>query len=671
MDDHTTHAPTWVSRGEKIQVAGHNIEGGLVYITGDLSAENWLINASLDALAAEPDFKGEFIDFWPVYSQMPVQCRTAYLTWLAEGRTRANIHPAYVLLFLYGLERRLILENSQADAHAILTEIAQLSSSYRQHRSVRKVVRQIADAASLVLFGVLPQPDLSLLSGGDVVPISVKHALGSLASIGAPVPPNLLLAWVANDNSRNFALPDTEKLPAFSEFFFEHASRFRPSGIVLDADSAPRLCYTYRAACGAFEINFDRLTNNVPDITSMQAARLEAHSLVREALERFSKRPRRAEKIGASLNETATSPELATRAARDESINNQPAQHGPAVVQKWAREQLGTSPEISLRAALRRLRGMPPKRLVRSEIERLGVFLAQVGIGMVPDPRWDIEPPRLSEDAILFELSAPIDHAEIASEEYELALLLVMVCVSVARSDEDLAVQEMRFVDQLIDDLSSLGLTEIARLKTEHRWLQSRAVPLAPVLSAIGRFSDADKKKLGDLVIGTAMADGQFPEMEQHFVSAIFKAIELPEPRWVVRGEQISQHATAVHVAESEPVDRVLDVEFGDELPRSSDETVPNDADGADRSDVGDRIVTEGLNEKHAAFLSNLMQQVEWNRRALEQLARTHRLMPDGAIEAINEWAFDLYDDRLIDVEDDGYVRINNEAAIQIARAAA
>lgn len=670
MNDYTTLTPQWIPRGESIQVAGHSIEGGLFYVTGDLAAENWLVNASLDASASDPDFEGEFIDFWPVYSQMPEQCRTAYLTWLAEGRTRSNIHPAYILLFLYGLERRLILEKSQADAHAILAEIAHLSTSYRRHRSVRKVVRQIAEAASLVLFGVLPHPDLSLLTGGDIIPISVKYALGSLASIGAPIPPNLLLAWVVNDNSRNFALPDPEKFPAFSGYFFEHASRFRPLGVVLDANGAPRLSYTYRAACGAFEINFDRQINNVPDITHLQAARIEAHSLVRDALERFSRRPKHTDKCAAPLNGPAASPEFATPAGADGAINTQSAQHGPTVVQQWAREQLRTSPDISLRAALKRLRGMLPKRLVRSEIERLAVFLAQIGIGMVPDPRWDIEPARLSEDAILFELSAPVDHAEIATEEYERALLLVMVCVSVARSDEDLAVQETRFVDQLIDDLANLGSNEIARLKTEHRWLQSRALPLAPVLSAIGRFADADKKKLGELVIGTAIADGQFPEMEQNFVAAIFKAIELPEPRWGVHSEQISQHAV-VDVEEPDPHHQVLDEEFGDQPPETGDDNVPNEADVADRSEIRDGFSTEGLNEKHAAFLSNLMQQLEWNRRALEQLARTHRLMPDGAIEAINEWAFDLYDDRLIDVEDDGHIRINNEAAIHIARTAA
>ncbi len=59
-----------------------------------------------------------------------------------------------------------------------------------------------------------------------------------------------------------------------------------------------------------------------------------------------------------------------------------------------------------------------------------------------------------------------------------------------------------------------------------------------------------------------------------------------------------------------------------------------------------------GLPPRYAGFYAALAAQADWTRDDLEGLARSHGHMLAGALEAINDWAFETYDAPLI--HDDG-----------------
>lgn len=62
-----------------------------------------------------------------------------------------------------------------------------------------------------------------------------------------------------------------------------------------------------------------------------------------------------------------------------------------------------------------------------------------------------------------------------------------------------------------------------------------------------------------------------------------------------------------------------------------------------------------GLDEAHAAVLSELMTKGDMDTAAFTALARKHGLMPSGAAEAINDWAFDKVGDIVVAEEPSGY----------------
>src|SRR5690606_38498136 len=56
-----------------------------------------------------------------------------------------------------------------------------------------------------------------------------------------------------------------------------------------------------------------------------------------------------------------------------------------------------------------------------------------------------------------------------------------------------------------------------------------------------------------------------------------------------------------------------------------------------------------GLDEAHATLLQVLVAQAEWPRDEYEAAAAEQGLMPGGALETINEWAFECMDDALLE----------------------
>ena len=56
-----------------------------------------------------------------------------------------------------------------------------------------------------------------------------------------------------------------------------------------------------------------------------------------------------------------------------------------------------------------------------------------------------------------------------------------------------------------------------------------------------------------------------------------------------------------------------------------------------------------GLDARHSAFLGELLVQPHWEQDEYETLARQFQLMPAGAVETLNEWSLDHFDDLLLE----------------------
>jgi len=79
-------------------------------------------------------------------------------------------------------------------------------------------------------------------------------------------------------------------------------------------------------------------------------------------------------------------------------------------------------------------------------------------------------------------------------------------------------------------------------------------------------------------------------------------------------------------------------------------------APGPTRFDNAGTEAIEGLDAEHSAFVRALGQHEKWERPALEALAEHHGLLLDGALDMINEAAFDHCDGPCIEEDNDTFV---------------
>ena len=61
----------------------------------------------------------------------------------------------------------------------------------------------------------------------------------------------------------------------------------------------------------------------------------------------------------------------------------------------------------------------------------------------------------------------------------------------------------------------------------------------------------------------------------------------------------------------------------------------------------------QSLDCRFHAMLSKLLSRPVWRRAEFESLARACGVMPAGALDAVNEWAYDHFDDPIVIEQDD------------------
>ena len=77
-----------------------------------------------------------------------------------------------------------------------------------------------------------------------------------------------------------------------------------------------------------------------------------------------------------------------------------------------------------------------------------------------------------------------------------------------------------------------------------------------------------------------------------------------------------------------------------------------------------------GLDAAHAALLGRLLKGDGMDRSELDDFARDLRLLPDGAIERINDWGFDRFDEALIEEDERVTIPDHLREALRQAEAA-
>jgi uncharacterized tellurite resistance protein B-like protein len=456
-----------------------------------------------------------------------------------------------------------------------------------------------------------------------------------------------------------------------------------------------RLKLEYRAASASFRGAATELSVelNLPDVSVLTSATRQLEEI---ALEVCGELARYSRKVGKSP-ETAKSFE----ALVELPISLWPTQF---------REPLESLREVIERAGqpaaipFAKLRSWLPafSEVTRPKLRSLSMSLAGAGLGMEPDVRFGGSAPAADARVVLFARDPKITETE-PTPRYLAAALTLHLGVAVMAADGEVADSEKNLLMRQLEEWLHLDNAERQRLHAHLRFLMAQPPKLTGLKAKIDMLDGAARAAVADFLAAVAQADGKATPQEIKTLEKIFKLLRLdasevfsklhvaaPEPVTVrgsgvterdyriprpppsqvepakaasparrgkatkaAGGIQLDPEKVAALQKESERVAVILARVFDSPAPEPEPEEDPVMSDPETTEDA---VSKQGsgrlaLDARHSAFLEILLTRHQWQRTELEELAEDRALMLDGALERINDAAFERHEAALFEGE--------------------
>ncbi|WP_306799795.1 TerB N-terminal domain-containing protein [Corallococcus sp. AS-1-6] len=698
-----TRGTTWIPPGQSVEVAGRRIPGGMVYVGDKLAAVNVpspepaLINPRLQ-VASRPDRSGEGMNYWPSYSTISPACRAGYLEWLEEGRRRPDAYIGYVFLFFYGLERRTLIDLAKgpvasAEVRAMEEEVQGLLRVYGANGSFRRYATQLLDVLRVRRVGeeglLRELPQFALRSEGEAS-FDVRVAVGTAASRQLPLPADWALAWAIEASDTRLRTPATRCPEEFKTLFRARYARDHGQGLVPRARRT-QVKAQYQPASASFGGMVPLASATVFEASESSLKPL--HSLIEDCcaeLEPFSrwigKNPEGRESLAALA---LLPPELAAVQGGKEvqALRSilEGALAGRGVAALEARTLMTNWPTAA------------PAKMSKAEAVGLAQTLEKLGYGMEPDPRFSGPVLATDEAAVVFVL--PPESPSAPAPTYLAALATLHLAAAVATADGTVSPEEKARLESMLENSQDLSPPEKVRLKAHLDWLLKRPASTAGLKKRVDSLTPAARAALGRLLVEVAVADGSVALQELKTLSKLYPLLGLDEARvhadihTVVAaraapavepvamqlagapakgftlpappaepppqqpeakkktGVALDMRSVQAKLVETAAVSSLLGSIFAEEEPAPPAPAAPA---------VGEAHVA-GLDAAHSALLRALVAKAEWPRAEVEQLASGLGLLTDGALDVINDAAFEVCGEPVL--EGDEVLQLNEQAA--------
>ncbi len=661
--------------GREVTVGEHRIPGGMIYVGSKLPAQ-WggvepaLIDPALPCTVKHPDRTGVLAGGPRPYSSLPPASRAAFLEWLAGGRSAPDVYIGYVFLFFAGIERRILVDTGQsaparAELEALLAEVERLIGVYGRH------VAFASRAASFLAFARLAtqtavdlerlEPLLEIPAEEDVS-FALRIGLGSFAAAKRPIPPRWALAWFRSWSEARLRTQAQRCPDEFQELFaIRYPGMFPPDGLRLKwkQKNPPKpLTLQYLPVNPTFGGSLRHKAKTLVDVSRFRHALRQLQELADRVCDELDPYSRWVGRTG-----EGSSPAALGRLP-SELLQSRGSEASRSFV-AWIEEILagGGSAVVGRAELLERWPVEKAGRLGARGLEALAGFLGRHGFGVEPDLRFGIPPPQ--EALALYRLPSGGQPGE-PSRACHAAAVVLQLAVAVATADGRADPRQERRLLEHVEQAAHLDAVERARLEAHLRWLLAEPPGLTGLRPRLQTLAENRRQAIGRFLITVAGADGHVSAEEVARLIRIYNLLGLdpqavyadahalvasggppasepvtvrpapgglagfafPEPPETAAGIVLDLRKIEARLAESERVASLLEEVFREEEP----------ADAVPAAET-----CAALDAVHSAFLRELAASTTWNRAEVERLAASFGLLPDGALEVLNEAAFALW----------------------------
>ena len=595
--------------------------------------------------------------------KIPPASRAAYLEWLAGGRSAPNTPIGYVFLFFYGLERRVLVDSKflpQAAAAMpwIRNELMRLLGLYgATSNSFRSYATDLLGAISIL------RPDLSEGSTDEPVgrpwepAVSLRVRIGAVGAAGTSLPGASALEWLRSAPEVSLRTPATRCPDEFGRLFLVRYREAHGEGITI-RPPRKRLTAHYRPASASFGGPVALSIADLPDVAGLTqpvnglrtigdacTEELAAYSrwLGRNPGEQGS--PAAAALLPAELIDTAQGELLTT-------------------IRRWLSEQLDGT-DMSVVKAEDLLRHWPRAsgwQPMKAECVSLAQLLGKLAVGLEPDVRFDGPVLAPGSVAVLFRLGdGAVSGAPTSG--YAGAMVVARLGMTIAAADGNVSEVELERLDQHLSTSMALTPAERIRLRAHLEWLGRAAPPLSGLKKRVAELQLAQREELGDFIVAVAGSDGQIGPAEVTSLGKLFRLLGF-DPETVFG----KVHAFATGGAGSDtpvaPAQTGQSTELTLDMERVTS-TLDNTAavaqllGGVFIDDEPSQVsvaamapALRGLDPAHSALVRELRGRSSIERSEFEVLARGLGLLPDGALDTVNDAAFDRVGGALTEGDD-------------------
>ena len=569
----------------------------------------------------------------------------------------------------------------EGEKELLIAEVERLLGVYGDNRSVKGYLGTFLDAAQATA-GYEDRTGPSIERASYELPLSVRATIGRMSREGLPIGADWLLRWYVAHPDYSLRTPATRAFPEFRALFGQLLDERFPEGMPVPV-SKRTLRAQYRAASSEFVSDLEEYIGQVPDISRISRPLNVAKTIVddaSDALDRYSRFLGRNPDGRGTIEAHALLPQRLWPLFPCQEVDD---------LRRWAEGIIDAGGRVPVVEVIERLENAHPEKITKRRLTDAADALARLSIGMAPDPRFALRSPKYGEPVVLFRLPEGVTVLDEVSSRYKSILVAVAVGSFVAQADDAIASKEHDQLIDMIDAAEELSGAERARLRANLDWMMAVAPDLALFRRHVKELPNDISQELGKLALALAASDGV---VSAHEVSAL-------ERLYRTLGLETDGIYSAIHtlIARDEPV-TVLpsgDREEGFAIPPRPDDssTVSLDAEriasvmantervssilGAIfQEDEPEEEMAEamenvdhgfaGLDARHSAFLGELLVQPHWEQDEYETLARQFQLMPAGAVETLNEWSWDHFDDRLLELEEDQGLAINQDIKAEI-----
>jgi uncharacterized tellurite resistance protein B-like protein len=665
----------WMPFDTPVQTDRFSIGRGGFYVCHQDVGFDAAVDVRLPISKRSPDWAGQGIYYYPRYTQISPQQREAFLGFLNGTRRESHLNPGYVWLYIYNLERRALVdppeEISLSERTWLLFELEELFENYgtggeEQAYQALSYGRYLPTLISVARVRLLGRPDYEappwppgrhleagplLLGLGRATMETHLAAEWAYQWAYASHPPVSYAPWkVVEDELRTL--------------FVRRYRERHAQGIVLKQPVSARtlklehqFAYDDGQSC--------RIDALVPDVSKLTRPVKPLLDLLHEVMAELEP----------------------LRKARRSSIATREmvlAAYPPSLVEAELPEQLGealakleisfddrTIAHVPTEEVYKALGIALPNGLDKRAAARLGHILGLVRVGMEPDPRF--EGPTPGSHLVLFRLHSI--GAAGPSPSYGLALLLAQTSRHLAEASEGSSSAERDSLFNLVRTRFGLSPDEVTRLEAHIAFVDAHAPKLAKLDTRIRALPEAERHGLARALVEIAAADGRVDPAEVRALEKLYKSLQIPvdslhadlhtvlagaaPDRTRLRpakpgqtpGIRISEESLARKLEETFRVQAMLHEIFAEEEGVPTPPPVTSSVALPEPSSVP---TLEGLAPVAAGALQALLatQRNQWDRAAWDLLCEQHGVMPEGTLEAINEWAFERAGEALLEGDD-------------------